>query len=407
MLYFSEIKNKKVYSEDSVYIGTVDDLVFCFTETPYITKILIQPAKQISQGKFYIPINYLIRINDTITVAKNYQTAELQENELFLVRNLIDKQIIDIEGHKVVRVNDVLLQNKNTTVFLVTGVDVGFLGILRWFGIEKVIEKLLAVFGRQISSRFVSWSNIQPLELARGKVVLNIQQEKLQRLHPADLADYLESTNVKNIIKIIDLLDKEFAVKVITELNLNYQISLLKNLGFEKTMKILSLIDADEAVDILTQFSQKRREAVLKGLPHGKRSELERLLRFEKTSVGQYLNPDFVAVKSTETVAFIIDRIKKSTADMSFLLYIYVINNDNQLVGVTTLHELLLQRPETPAYKFMTQNVVVVHLHTSLHTVFRKFIKYRISALPVVDMDKKIIGIVTMDDIGEIFLDKI
>lgn len=406
MIYFSEIKNKKVYTEDNLYIGTVDDLVFCFTKTPYITKILVKPSKQLGQEKLFIPVHHLLRINNVIIVAKNYETSQLQENELFVVRNLVDKQIIDIEGNKIVRVNDVLLQKKNGTTILITGVDVGILGVLRWFGAENIMEKFLAFFGQQIASRFVAWSNIQPLELARGKVVLNIKQDKLQKLHPADLADYLESTNVKNIIKIIDLLDREFAIKVIAELNLNYQISLLKNLGFEKTIKIISLIDADEAVDILTQFSLRRRDAILKGVTKEKRHELESLLRFGTTSIGHYLNPDAVIVKSADTVISVTEKIKKEYADISFLLYVYIINNQDQLVGVFNLHELILQRPETPVYKFMTQNVIVVHLHTSLHTVFRKLIKYKLSALPVVQTDKKIIGIVTMDDVGEIFLDK-
>ena len=114
-----------------------------------------------------------------------------------------------------------------------------------------------------------------------------------------------------------------------------------------------------------------------------------------------------MVVKSSETAVSIIDKVRKDTADVSSLLYIYVVNHEEQLVGVFTLHELILQSPEAQAYKFMVQNTIVVHLHTSLHTVFRKLIKYSISAMPVIDNDKKIIGIITIDDIGHIFLGKI
>lgn len=407
MIYFSEIKNKKVYTEDNVYVGSVDDLIFIFTETPYISKLVIKPTTQIEGVHLLIPIEYLRKINKLLVISKNYQTAQLQENELYILRNLIDKQIIDINGHKVVRVNDVLLQKKNDQSFIITGVDVGFLGILRWFGVEKIAEKLFSFFSFQIASRFISWSTIQPLELARGKVVLNIHQEKLQKLHPADLADYLEQTNIKNIIKIVDLLDKNFAAEVIGELNLNYQIALLKHVHVEKAVKIISLIDADEAVDILAQFSPKRREALLNQLSSSKRHELEKLLKYDNTSVGQYLTTEFMYVKSSETTSAIIDAVRKNTADLSSLLYIYVVNNEEQLVGVFSLHELILQSPETQAYKFMIQNAIVAHLHTSVHTVFRKLIKYSISSLPIIDNDKKILGIITIDDIGHIFLDKI
>ncbi|HLC94763.1 MAG TPA: CBS domain-containing protein [Patescibacteria group bacterium] len=407
MIYFSEIKNKRVYTEDGLLIGTLDDAVFTLTETPQIVKIVVKPLKQISQEALYIPHQYLLRMSPTVAVSKNYETTILAENELFVFKNLVDKQIIDMSGQKVVRVNDVVIQQKNGNFFFIGGVDIGLVGILRRFGADKIIEKVSAFFGKGLTSTIIPWSNIQPLELTRGKVVLNIKQEKLQKLHPADLADYLEATNVRNIVKIIDLLDKEFAAKVIAELNLNYQISLLKKLAFEKTVKILSLIDPDEAVDILTQFSSKRREGVLKSLPRDRRSEIEHLLKLEDTVVGQYLTTEVLTVKSSDTAAKVIEVIRKETRDMSFLPYVYVVNGQNQLHGVLSLHDLLLQTVETPIYKFMIQNVIVIHLHTSLYSVFRKLIKYKLAALPVVDVNKKIIGMITMDDIGENFLSKI
>lgn len=407
MLYFSEIKNKKVFTEDGVYIGKINDLIFRFTETPHITKILVKPVKQLSKENLFIPIENVFKLNTIVAISKNYQTSSLSENELFVARNLIDKQIIDISGNKVVRVNDVIIHKKNGNYFFITGVDIGILGILRWFGIEKIINIFFNLFKKPLTSSIVSWSNIQPLELSRGKIMLNVKQDKLERLHPADLADYLETTNLKNIIKIINLLDRDFAAKVISELNLNYQISLLKNLEFKKTLKIISLIDPDEAVDILTQFSAKKREAILENLDNEKRKEIKNLLRFDNTSVGKFLTTEFLTVKSSDTVSYIIDKIKRESADMSFLVYVYVVNESNQLLGVFNLHELILQQLDAPAYKFMTQNVAVVHLTTSLLTVFRKFIKYEISCLPVIDDNKKLIGIVTIDDIGEIFLDKI
>lgn len=404
MLFFSEIRKKRVYTEDNVFVGFVDDLVFRYTETPYITKILVSPIRQLSREKLFIPLDYFIKINNKLVVNKNYGNVPLGENELFVLRNLMDKQIIDIQGRKVVRVNDVVLQNRNGNKYYIIGVDTGFLGMLRRFGLEKIIENAASFFGVHLVSSILSWSNIQPLELARGKVVLNLQQEKLSKLHPADLADYLEVTNLKNTLKIINLLDREFATRVIAELNLNYQISLLKRLGVEKTAKILSLMDSDEAVDVLTEFSPKRREAIWPYLDPKKRQELEELMKFSETSVGQFLTSEYFTVFSEDHAGYVIDKIHRETADMTFLPYVYVVNKNNQLMGVFNLHELILQRAETPVYKFMVQNINVVHLNTSLNTVLRKLIKYELFALPVVDKNKNMLGIVTIDDIGEVFL---
>jgi sporulation protein YlmC with PRC-barrel domain/CBS domain-containing protein len=406
MIYFSEIKNKKIFTEDGLFVGRLDDLIFCYTEKPKITKIFIKPDKKIFSEKLLIPIEYLIKINEKIILTKNYHKVSLDENELFILKNVIDQPIIDIYGRKVVRVSDIIIQQKNGS-YIIEGVDPGILGILRWFGIDKLIERLFLLLGRPIASSILPWSDIQPLELTRGKVILNVAQEKLTKLHPADLADYLEKTNLESIFKIINLLDKQFASKVIAELNLNYQISLLKKLKFEDAIKIISLMDPDEAIDVLMEFSSRRKKLVLESLDEVKKKELENLMKFSETSVGQFLTTVFLSVKSYETVESVINRIKHEASDMLFLQYIYVINDQDVLVGVFNLHELLLQKLDIPVYKFMTQNIIVTHLHSSLRTVLRKLLKYKISALPVVDMNKKIIGIVTIDDIGEHFLDKI
>ena len=392
MIYFSEIKNKKIYTEDNIFIGKLEDLVFRFTETPTLTKMLVHPNKNIAGAPFYLSFEHLKKISDKIFVAKNYKTSELAENELFIDKNLLDKQIIDILGAKVVRVNDVVIQNKSEQDYFILGVDTSFEGVLRWFGLDKFTPK---------EPEFLPWSNIQPLELTQGKVVLNVQQDKLNSFHPADLADYLETTNVKNVTQIIDLLDKEFAAKVIAELNINYQTSLLHKLPIDKTAMLIELMDLDDAVDVLAEFSTKRREAILEKVDKKSRTELERLLSYDDTAIGEYLTPDFMSVFGTDTVSKVIEKIKKEGVETEFFRYIYVLNETEQLIGVFELHELFIQKSDTPVFKFMRQNLVVVHLNSSLQGSFRKMIKYKVSALPVIDNNKKVVGIITINDLGE------
>lgn len=392
MIYFSEIKNKKIYTEDNIFVGYLVDLIFCFTENPTLTKMLVNPNKNISKEPFYISFEHLMKINSKIFISKNYKTSELSENELFIDKNLLDKQIIDIKGSKVVRVNDVVIQNKSDKDYFILGVDTSFEGVLRWFGLDKFTPK---------EPEFLPWSNIQPLELTQGKVVLNVQQEKLNSFHPADLADYLETTNVKNVTQIIDLLDKEFAAKVIAELNINYQTSLLRKLPIDKTAKLIELMDLDDAVDVLAEFPTKRREAILEKVDTGIRKELEKLLSYDDTVIGQYLTPEFMAVSGTDTVTKVIDKIKNEGLGMEFFRYVYVVNEFDQLVGAFDLDELFTQKSDTPVFKFMRQNLVAAHLNSSVHGSFKKMIKYKISALPVIDTDKKMVGIITLNDLGE------
>lgn len=407
MIYFSELKNKRVYTEDGLHIGWLADLIFKFTKIPTITQIVVKPGRHIQKQNILIPTEYLIRINASILIAKNYHSSSLKENELYVNQNLIDKQIIDIAGNKVVRVNDALIQDKVGQSLFIAGVDAGILGILRWLNLEGLVSKTFSLFGRKLTSHVLPWSSIQPLELSQGKVVLNVQQERLEKLHPEDLADYLETTNVKNIIKTINLLNYDFAAEVIAELNLNYQIALFKHLGLPKTAKMISVMDPDEAVDVLAQFSQKRRQAVLKLLDKEKRVELENLLKLGGSPVGQYLTSEFVVVKSDDTVSTAIAQLKKESSDIAFLNNIYVIGQKKQLVGTIRLRDLLIQSPEVPVYKFMDQNLIVCHLYSPLPIVWRKMIKYKLTTIPVIDADKKILGIITFDDIAEAFSENI
>ena len=137
MLYFSEIKGKKVMSEDHILVGVLDDLIFQMSDLPMLTKLVV---KTTDKEKIIINIDALIKINYNILIKKKYHLDNLAENELYLVENLLDKQIIDIKGHKVIRVNDVVIQDREG--WYISGVDVGILGLLRWLGLEKLFQKI-------------------------------------------------------------------------------------------------------------------------------------------------------------------------------------------------------------------------------------------------------------------------
>ena len=403
MIYFSQILKKKVFTEDQIEVGQLDDLVFLTETTPVITKILVKTKT----GKILIPIDFLIKINHHIYIRKNYEETTLSENELYILRNLLDKQIIDISGSKIVRVNDVVLQ-KEKNQWYVMGVDVGILGILRRLGLSNLGEKILGILKWRLSSQFLSWGEIQPLELSRGEVRLKKEEKKLKKLRPEDLADYLEQTSLANIQKVLRLLDEKMAAKVIADLNINYQIGLFRRMLPKKAATILELIDSDEVVDILFFLSKKRRQEILNFLSSEKRKEVNYLLNFHQTGkIGDFLSLEFLATYSSKTAYEVKIQIKKETADFYSLNYVYVINDNKQLIGVFSLHELLLQDDTNFVYKFMKQNLITVYLTTPIEIALRKLIKYKLSALPVIDQDKKILGIVTFDDLSEYLYERI
>lgn len=405
MIYFSDIYGKDVMTEDGVRVGKLKDLIFIAGEQPLITKLSLdvhthQPSIQSPK----VPLQYLSRINNHIIINKNYEIVPLAENELYVHKNLMDQQIIDIKGNKVVRVNDVAIQDKPS--YFIAGVDIGLFGILRWLKLQSVTETFLKPFGQRIKPDFLSWEDIQPLELARGRIVLKKEEEKLEKIRPEDLADHLEKTNIYNVNKVLALLDKEFAAEVIQNLNLSYQKGLFKTFTPEKAAEVLNLVEADEAADILLALPEKKREEIEGLLDDKKRKDVTHLIRLSSTPIGELMITQFLTVKSNDTVNQIRSKIKKETEDFYFFNAIYVVNDQDQLIGVFNLHEMIMQEGDVPAHKFMNQNVIVVHLRTPREIALKKMLKYRIRSFPVIDDEKHILGVISFDEVARSILEE-
>lgn len=399
MLYFSELHNNKVHTKDGIYLGRLKDVIFLASENPSVTKIVI---KTLSDPELIVPVEDVRKINGGVTLEKSYNISKLKENELFLTKNLLDNQIIDISGDKIVRVNDVAINDKPT--LSIAGVDIGLIGILRWFGLEDIFIKIFKKIGIKLRSRFLSWADIQTLELTRGHVKIKKEQTKLDRIRPEDLADYLEETNVANARGILKILDEKNAVEVINNLNPNYQTALFKQFESDQAAKIISVMDPEEAVDVLLSLSKKKREKILDQLSDASYKEIKYLLDLPDTPIAQIVTTEFLTVESDATVKEVKNLVRAKTGEFYNLSYIYVVNQDKQLIGVFDLHEMLLQHSDTQVYKFMTQKLATIHLNTPMTVAFRKIIKYKLYALPVVDRDKQIVGIVVYDDIIDLHL---
>jgi len=404
MLYFSEIVGKKVYTEDNIHIGYLEDLIFLAAENPIVTKIVV---KDKTNQKLIISTDYLQKISKNLTIEKEFLITYLEENELYLVKNLLDKQIIDLKGNKIVRVNDVALQHDKEKLSI-AGVDIGILGVFRRLRIgADNFYKIASLFNIKLASQFLSWADIQPLELIRGNVKLRKKEEKLEKIRPEDLADYLEKTNVINARKFLKILDTEKAAEVIGNLNINYQTALFKNFHIDKAAKLITFLDPDEAVDVLLTLSKKKREEVLKKLNPKIKEKILHLFELSKEPIGELITTEYLTVGPEDTIRQVIDIIKKETTDFSSLYCIYVINKEKQLSGVVSLLEILRQDLDTPLYKFMTQNLIVIHLTTPVEIAMKKFLKYHLSSLPVINQEKRMEGIVNFDDITNYVLDRI
>lgn len=401
MLFLSELIGKKVLIDEKRYIGRLHDVFFLNEDTPRITKIVVQSDAHRLHDVF---ITNLKRSNGHVSITRAINTTP-NKNELSAAKTLLDQQIIDLVGNKVVRVNDVVFQD--SAQLSVSGIDIGILGIFRRIGMEHIVQRTTKLFNFEIPMQLLSWGDILNLELEQGQIQIKQREEKLAKIHEEDLADYLEMTNMTNVHHFISTLSMKKAAEVVESLTVNYQVEVFQHFDHKKGAELITLIDPDEAVDILLALDRMKRDKIMHLLDPEKQQELHRLMTFSRTPVGKLMTSEFFTVPSNFTVKEIFKEIKKQTSDYSAFSVIYVLNRDDQLVGVCNTHELLMQEMDTPAYKFMIPEPIVVLLTTPIEVVIYKLLKYNIPALPVINRDKRILGIITLDDVSEVLLKKI
>lgn len=393
MLYFSELRGKPVFA-GQLSVGVLDDIVFKVSPAAPVTKLYV---KKTNGQKFFLPISFVSKLGDKIYVDVNFTPGELEENELFVGKNISDQQIIDVTGSNIIRVNDVVFIQQPE--LHISGVDVGFLGVLRWFGIEEVISKLSRKVGLRILPKFLAWTDVAPVELARGKVVMKQADTKLKRLKPEDLAGHLDQTNIRNVRRIVSLFDDEYTAQVIKNLTGLTQTLLIKSFAPDRAAKVLAALETNEAVDILLTLTRHDRDKIINLLNQQDQHKIKRLMGLAKTPVGSIVSNEYVVVKPHTTASETLSTIRKMAADLADLLCVYVENDDNQIIGVFSLFELLIQPADRPVYKFMIQNPIVIHLTTPKEILIRRMIKYQLHVVPVVTEKGHIIGVVKVDDV--------
>lgn len=384
-------------------MGVLRDLIFLAAEgAPVVTKLVV---KKFSKMRMYA-VQDLVSINHFVVVKHESQPVELGDNELFVNQNLLNKQIIDVLGSKIVRVNDVAIQN-NANSYYIAGVDIGLRGIVRWLGFEALLTPFYMFFGVAHKPHLLPWESIQPLELSQGQVRLKSKQDKLNAIRPEELADYLEKTTIKNVHSVVDSLTKKAAARVIGDLHISYQLALLRRFTPERAAEILELVQTDEAVDIMTEMSRQRKEDILKLLSAQKRKHIEELLRLSHTSIGKLIYPHVLMDSYEDTVGTAIEKVKKIVVESSFAHYVYICDEHEKLIGVITLYDLFTHEPRTPLREIMEPDVIVIHVKTSKEMVIQKMLRYKMYALPVVTEHHKILGVVTFDDVTKDILEKL
>jgi CBS domain-containing protein/sporulation protein YlmC with PRC-barrel domain len=334
--------------------------------------------------------------------------VSVPSDALRLARDLLDKQIVDTHGAKVVRVNDLQLSEVDGQLRLV-GADVGLRGLLRRVGAESVAERVAGLAGRRLPRGIIPWHLVEPLEAQAqapktAAVRLTIPHAKLALLHPADIADVVEEMTADERVAVFQQLDLETAAEALQEVEPEVQAAIVTDLPEERAADILEEMDPDEAADLLQDLPEERREELVELMEKEEAQDVEELLTHSETSAGGIMTTDFVALSGELTAAQAIDELRAKKPDPELTYYLYVVDADGKLEGVLSLRDLVVASPETKVKDLMDPNVLKVDAETPKEEVASLIAKYDLLALPVVDARRRLLGTVTVDDVVELML---
>jgi CBS domain-containing protein/sporulation protein YlmC with PRC-barrel domain len=398
-LFVSEILKKQVLDPKGEELGRVKDLVIVKGEPlPKVSSLIIERKKDL----FTLPWTDLSIFNKRIISANIYSEAlmsyDLNEEDLLLVRDILDKQIVDINGAKVVRVNDVKIEGYDTEAILIA-VDVGMRGILRRLGVERGGEDLMRLFKKRLPYHLISWNYIQSLEPKLTTISLTVPRQMLSELHPADIADIISQVSHKEGATFFKDLDVDVAAEALSELKPETQVDIISEMDTDKAADIIEEMPPDEAADIISDLPVDKAKDILESIEKEEAEDIQELLSHEEDTAGGLMTNVFIAYPPETTVRKAIENFKRDAEVIETVYYIYVMDTNEKLIGVVSLRDMILADLDAKLSDIMATKLKTVNPETDEMEVAGIISKYNLLAIPVIDTEGFILGIVTIDDI--------
>jgi len=330
--------------------------------------------------------------------------------ELPFRHDLLDRQIVDTVGAKVVRVNDLQMQVRLGRLWLVH-IDVGFRAVLRRLGWEKpMLRAIKWLFSYELRDKVISWRLVQvlPVNGAPGlEQRIIVPTADLRNLHPADLADIIEALGTKQREAVFRSLDTETAADVLEEADPQVQRTLIDAVSGEQAADILEAMSPTDATDLLQDLSEPAAEKLLTSMEQEAAEDIRELLSHDENTAGGLMTTAFLALSPDTTVQQALLSLKREARDLDVFGYVYVVDDEEKLLGVVSLKELMEAEPEAPLGEIMSSRVVTVETGEDQMEVARAFAKYGFRALPVLDEEEKLAGVVHFDRIMEVVAPKL
>jgi CBS domain-containing protein len=411
--YLSSIVGKEAFGADGDAIGVIKDIL-----VNAVPSGQNDPNQQLVTGvrlrirkvtRFYSFSTFrVVKAREMISVtcsALHELSNEEVQNGLLLVENILDKQIVDMNGRKLVRVNDVRLATLPAGTFAVA-VDIGIEGLLRRIGIATPMKRILSLFKINIPAKFILWDDVQAIDHSNLNIRLSKSYSKLHTLHPSDIADILEDLGKKSSMSVFSALDEEKAADVLEELETHAQVHIVENLPVNKAADVLEKMPADEVADILDELEDEKAELLLKEMDTESSQEVRELLEYDDDLVGSIMTTDYLAFSGTMSVAEVLVELRAKKPESAELYNMFVTESNEELIGTFNLRDLVVSEPYVSVSDIMKSKPFSLFDNQKVGAIAELISKYNLLAVPVVDANNQLQGMVVVDDVVEDLIHK-
>jgi CBS domain-containing protein/sporulation protein YlmC with PRC-barrel domain len=398
----TELLGAPVLEPSGALCGRVREVALTPAEDPSHVSALIVRTKK---GDRLLPFSAVSSLNGgvrTTSAASEWRTGDA-EGLFLLERDLLDQQIIDVHGRKVVRVNDVDLHPETAhgrTQLKVGSVDVGPRGAVRRLLKSVVPMSALKLLLTRIPPRLIPWDFVDLIETDPARrVKLKISHQRLAQLHPADIADIVEELAPDEREAVFETLDQEVAAEALEEVEPKVQKAIVESLDSERAAEIVEEMDPDAAADLLADLPAERTSEILQEMEPEEREEMAELLEFGENTAAGRMNTEYLALDKEATVQDAIEALRKFEGGAEAISIIYLVDSSGVLVGAVPLAKLVLAEPADKLSSLAQQPLISCHAGCREKQVAEMFDKYNLLTLPVVDDTGKLTGVITSDDV--------
>ena len=413
--YFSQFAGKYFFDPSGEPLGKIIDFLIDVrawsveSQEPLRPHVIAVSVKKGKERKSYEFQNFEIRKykGKLQFICKNLvelSTDDLQ-NCIWLNENILDKQIVDLEGRKLVRVNDIRMVMIPSGTYALA-VDVGIEGLLRRLGVLNSIASFMESLGMDLPTKMILWDDIEAVDFSKSSIKLSKASSKLNTLHPSDLADIIEDLDKASRTYVFSTLDDEKAADVLEELEPEVQAHIVESLPLEKVADVLEKMPADEVADIIDELGVKKAEELLNEMEHESSKEVRELLEYADKVVGSIMTTDYMTFSADLTVEETFRALRKEKPEPSYIYSIFVVDKKDKLISSVSLGELVISDPLLTLEQIMKRNPVTVYDDDDIDSLSEIVSKYNLLAVPVINRSQEMEGVVVIEDIVEDLLNK-